>query len=767
MPEKLREYRGKRDFSATKEPAGKRGKAKSPKAPPRFVIQEHSATRLHWDLRLEHDGALASWAIPNFLPETPKDNRLAVRTEDHPLEYLEFHGDIPAGSYGAGTMTIWDSGTYELLKWTDDKVEVDLHGERISGRYALFSLKKGDGKDWMIHRMDPPADPAAEPMPERVLPMLAKSGKLPPDPENWGFEVKWDGVRAICFSEPGRIRFVTRNLNDVTDRYPELHRLNRAMSHHRLILDGEIVALDDEGRPSFAALQRRMHLTQESRIRRLAKERPVRYMPFDLLWIDGHSLMDHPYVSRREALLAIEGLTIPEHVVGEGEALLAATAEQRLEGVIAKRLDSTYEPGKRSACWVKIKHVQSEELVIGGWEPGEGRRKARIGSLLVGIEDDEGKLRFAGEVGTGFTEAELDRLAAELEPLETKASPFSPDGPKPPRGAHFVEPRLRASVEFLEWTKDGVLRAPSYKGLVESRAPVEVVGGDSKAVILDVEGREVRLSNPDKVLWPAAGFTKRQLVDYFVAVAPVLLPHLECRQLTLKRYPNGVEGEFFYEKNAPAHRPQWVQTLDGFVNAADVPTLVWLANLADIELHTPMHRAPDLDTPTMVAFDLDPGKPATIIDCCRVALLLQGMFENLGLQCFPKTSGSKGMQVYLPLNVPGVTYDMTKSFAKAVAELLESAEPKLVVSTQVKARRKGKVLVDWSQNDRHKTTVCVYSPRARERPTCSTPLTWDEVGDAKKPADLEFETDDVLARVQEHGDLFAPVLTLAQELPGG
>ncbi len=788
MADRLSTYRGKRDFEASPEPTG--DPAEAPDRA-RFVIQEHHATRLHWDLRLEHDGALASWAIPNGLPEEPKDNRLAVRTEDHPLEYLDFHGEIPKGNYGAGTMRIWDRGTYEELKWEPRKVEVALHGERLEGRYALFPLDKGeDPKDWMIHRMDPPADPAREPMPDKIVPMMARLGPLPKDDAGWAFEIKWDGVRAIAHSEPGRLRFHSRNMHDITPRYPELSKLNRALSHHRAILDGEIVALDAEGKPSFGALQRRMHLASESAVRRLAKDAPVTYLVFDLLWLDGHSLMDLPYEERRARLAALElngdRWRTPDYVAGHGKQVLRATAEQGLEGVVAKRLDTPYEPGRRSACWVKVKNLNRQEVVIGGWMPGEGRRRERIGALLVGVRED-GRLRYAGRVGTGFTEAELDRLATFLAPLERPASPFdAEDQPKPPRGAVWVEPRYVAEVEFREWTQGNQLRAPSYKGLRDDKAPEEVVREDAHRAGLEiveekdrsyaiVDGREIKLSNLDKVLYPKAGFRKRDVIGYYDAIAPVLLPHLEGRPLTLKRYPNGVEAAFFYEKNAPSHRPAWVPTARvptgsktiEYVVCDDRPTLVWLANLADLELHTSLSRAEDIRRPTTLAFDLDPGEPATIVECCRVGLLLEGMFRGLGLESFPKTSGSKGLQVYVPLNSP-TTYDVTKGFAKAVAELLEREEPKLVVSRQTKTLRRGKVLVDWSQNDEHKTTVNVYSLRARERPTVSTPLTWDEVREGAEHGDPErlvFDADAVRARVEEHGDLFAPVVSLVQQLP--
>ncbi|HMI68696.1 MAG TPA: DNA ligase D, partial [Solirubrobacteraceae bacterium] len=430
--------------------------------------------------------------------------------------------------------------------------------------------------------------------------------------------------------------------------------------------------------------------------------------------------------------------------------------------------------------WVKVKNLYRQEVVVGGWVPGDGRRRDRIGALLAGVWEN-GELRHIGRVGTGFTEKELDRLSKLLAPLVREDSPFAPGGPKIPRNAVFVEPKHVAEVEFREWTEGGQLRAPSYKGLRDDKdaelvvredeiATELVVREEANAVLAEVGGREVKLSNLDKVLYPEVGFAKRDVIEYFARIAPTVLPHLEGRALTLKRYPNGVNANYFYEKNAPSHRPDWVDTARvgdiDYVVCNDEATLVWLANLADLELHTSLALASESERPTLVAFDLDPGAPATVVECCQVALLLRGMFEGLGLECFAKTSGSKGMQVYIPLNTPDVTFAQTKSFSKAVAELLAREEPGLVVARQTKSARKGKVLVDWSQNDRIKTTVNAYSLRAMERPTVSTPLSWDEVRAARTVEDLTFTAAEVLERVEDQGDLFAPVLSLVQELPG-
>jgi bifunctional non-homologous end joining protein LigD len=762
VAKKLREYEQKRDFKATPEPSGESTPAATAELP-RFVIQEHSATRLHWDLRLEHEGVLMSWAIPNGIPHSPDENRKAVHTEDHPLEYLDFHGEIPKGNYGAGTMTIWDRGHYAPEKIRDREVIATFHGERVTGRYALFQTGP-DPKDWMIHRMDPPVDPEREPMPERIVPMLAQGGALPKNEEDYGFEIKWDGMRAVVYSQPGRMHIEGRKLNDITAQWPELRRLNRALHAHEAVIDGEIVALDENGKPSFQRLQRRMHITGESTIQRTSKALPATFIAFDLLYLDGHSLLDRPYEERREKLeeLDLNGANwrTPPSYRGEGAPLLQATKEQGLEGVVAKRLDSPYCPGQRNRCWIKVKNKQNQEFEIGGYLPGE----RKVGAVLLGRRDEEGRLRYVGRAGSGLREADIKQLEAAT-PVEE--SPFEGD-PQPPRGSVFVEPELTAEIEFTDFTDEGVMRHPTLKG-----RPLAKPG----AYETDIDGRTLKLSNYDKVLWPKTGFTKGRMIEYYSRIAPALLPHLHDRPLTLKRYPNGVEGQHFYEKQCPSHRPPWVETAEistgsktiHFCLCNETATLVWLANLADIELHTSLSLYEPIERPTMMVFDLDPGAPeADIVQCCQVSVWLREIFEPLGLELFAKTSGSKGLQVYVPLNSPDVTYDDTKPFAKAVAELLEKQHPELVVSRMSKELRPGKVLVDWSQNDEHKTTVNVYSLRAKDRPTVSTPVSWDEVDaclDAEDAELLVFEQDEVLDRVERDGDLFAPVLTLVQELP--
>jgi bifunctional non-homologous end joining protein LigD len=777
------EYERKRDFAKTPEPApAKRAKEKRK---PRFVVQEHSARRLHWDLRLEHDGAAASWAIPNGIPMDPEQNRKAIRTEDHPLEYLSWEGEIPKGEYGAGSMRVWDSGTYVLEKWTEAKVMAEFEGQRLRGRYAIFRAGKTD-RDWMIHRIDPP-DEVADPFPEAVVPMLAKLAPLPADDEGWAVEVKWDGVRAIAYCRPGRLELQTRNLNTVTDSYPEVRRLSRQIGARDAVLDGELVAFDEDGKPSFERLQQRIHQTADVVVRRRMKSHPVTYLVFDLLYLDGRNLMDEPYSARRELLegLGLEGESwqTPAHSVGHARELLAAAAERELEGIVLKRLDSRYAPGKRSSAWLKVKNLGRQEFVIGGWLPGEGRRKSTIGALLLGYHDPEGdaagELRYAGKVGTGFSERDLEELLGRLRPLARKSNPFGRRGPK---GANYVEPILVAEVEYRELTHEGLIRHGSFKGLREDKPAADVeleraVETSKRKSLVTVAGRELALSNLGKVLYPEAGFSKGQVIDYYARIAEVLLPHLRGRPLTMKRYPDGVEGPHFYEKRCPSHRPEWVQTARiwseshkddiDFCVIEDLPTLIWAANLADLELHSSLSLAAAMDRPTAIVFDLDPGAPADVLDCAQVALWIRGLFEQLGLRSYPKTSGSKGIHLHVPLNTE-VTYEQTKPFAKAVAETLEAKFGDRVVASMAKRKRAGRVLIDWSQNDRHKTTVSVYSLRAKPRPTVSTPLEWEELEAALAAADagrLVFDADQVLRRVNEKGDLHASLLSEKQRLP--
>lgn len=479
MPAKLATYRSKRDPKKTPEPMGspapKKRATKKPR-PPIFVIQEHHARALHWDLRLERDGVLVSWALPKGLPESPKTNHLAVHTEDHPMEYADFEGEIPKGEYGGGHVTIWDRGTYDLEKWSSREVKFVLKGTRASGLYVLFQT---GGKNWMIHRMDPaPADYV--PMPDWIDPMLALAGALPKTDKGWSYEFKWDGVRAIVFVEGGRVRALSRNEKDFVSVFPELRAVGDFLGSRSAILDGEIVSLDDEGRPSFGRLQQRLNISSQSLVTKRARDYPASYLVFDLLYLEGELLLDRAYDERRRLLesLKLEGdwfATPPAFHDQRGADVLRVAGERGLEGVVIKRRQSVYSPGKRNGDWIKVKRIRTQEVVIGGWTAGKGARLSSFGALLLGLPGRRG-LDYIGKVGTGFSDATQKELLERFAPLAVDESPFAQQIPPADRPvAHFLRPTLVGEVQFSEWTKDGHLRQPSWRGLRPDKDGDEVV----------------------------------------------------------------------------------------------------------------------------------------------------------------------------------------------------------------------------------------------------------------------------------------------------
>jgi len=439
-----------------------------------FVVQEHHARRLHWDLRLEHDGVYVSWAVPKGLPADSTTNHLAVHVDDHPLDYGSFEGAIPKGEYGAGEVTIWDKGTYEATKWTEREVKFHLHGARVDARFVLFWTR---GDDWMLHRVDP-APEGWEPLPLRILPMLAVPGELPNEPDtDWRYEFKWDGVRTIAFVEGGRVRLASRADHDRTAAYPEVRGIGGVLGSHQAVLDGEVIALDAAGRPSFEALQPRMLVDDAGRARRLAASVPVTYMVFDLLHLDGSSTIDLPYVERRRILdglgLTGEHWTVPPSHEGPGADVLEAAKAAGLEGVVAKRAGSPYRPGKRSPDWVKVKLARTQSVVIGGFRAPKGTR-AGLGALLVGIPGSDG-LAYVGKVGTGFSGQGVAELVSRLGALRRDGSPFHTPVPRTDaEGTIWVQPELVGEVRFSEWTRAGRLRQPVWLGLRDVR-PTDVV----------------------------------------------------------------------------------------------------------------------------------------------------------------------------------------------------------------------------------------------------------------------------------------------------
>jgi len=765
---RLDEYERKRSRGKTPEPFG--GK-RSGREAPIFVVQRHAARRLHYDFRLERNGALASWAVPKGVPAEVGDRRLAVHVEDHPLEYATFEGEIPAGEYGAGTVEIWDAGTYELLEEKPDGgLTVRLHGRRLEGVWTLVPAHlDGDEKNWLLLRKRDDGQASArgrEPR-RRYAPMLATLAEGLPSGPGWLFEVKWDGYRAIVTMVGGEAELRSRRDQDLTERFAVVARaLGQAVRTPNCVLDGEVCALDDQGRSSFSAMQQGGH--------------PLVFYAFDVLEIEGEPVIGLPLTERHERLgeLLTPGYQVVRlsETFDDGPALFEAAKQQHLEGVMAKRASSRYEPGKRSRDWLKVKTTLRQEFVICGWTKGKGRRERLFGSLVLGVRRGR-ELVWVGNVGTGFGEAEIERLLAKLRPLERKTSPFAtpPDMPRVRKGdVVWVTPKLVCEVEFAEWTHDGHLRAPRYVGLREDKEPDEVKLERPVTEVIRRGKRELRLSSLDKVFFPVDGITKGDLLSYYRRIAPALVPHLRDRPFTMKRYPDGIHGKHFFQKDAPKHMPDWIPRVEyrstsresrekrtiAYPLVNDELALLWMVNMGCVDMNTWYSRVDKPERPDFCLFDLDPSPDVGFPETVQVALLVRELLDALGLASHVKTSGSDGIHVLVPVSRRH-TYADTRRFAEVVAGALVRSHPGLVTTEWSKAKRRG-VLVDANQNGEGKTIASVYSVRPHDGAPVSTPLRWDEVTRDLDPR--TFTPEIVLDRVARHGDLFEPVLHGRQSL---
>src|SRR5438552_2122840 len=890
MPRSLAEYQRKRDFSKTPEPKG----APDPKAGNRFAVQQHWATRLHYDFRLEMEGVLVSWAIPKGPTLNPAERRLAAHVEDHPVDYYDFEGTIPKGEYGGGTVMVWDWGTFELEESTPaeslrrGEVKFRLHGVRLSGRYALVRTRSE--KDWLlIKKKDEAADPNFDieqfdtsvktgrtkeeieqgrdavwssrrdegagglinlanaekgPMPRTLEPMKAQLVDEAFDNDRWLFEVKWDGIRLVSFIDNGKVSLQTRAGRIVDDEYPQLQAVSRLVNAKQAVLDGEIVALDEEGRPSFQLLQNR------------GKDpHPMQYVVFDIVYLDGQRLFRVPLEDRKRLLRDVVRdaalLKYSEHVLGEGKAFFKAAQQKRLEGIVAKLRDSPYQPGVRSSAWLKIKAVLQQEVVIGGFTEPRASRK-HFGALIVGVYDD-GKLLYAGHVGGGFDERSLESVSKLMKPLITKASPFSGEPPRGNEKPTWVRPKLVAEVKFAEWTRDGVMRQPVFLGLRDDVDPREVrrdlphdadremaqakraptargkrqqvarktstrvarsrVSAPSKATATDIPdtplskaaaqiakklrtdirgataselealdaiktegnwevgGRIVHLTNLHKLLFPEDRYSKRDLIRYYVQVAPVMIPYYNQRPLSMNPHPDGIHGKSYWVKDKPDYAPAWIPTfryqdqksLKDWILIEEVATLAWLANHAVIDMHPWYSRQDKPEYPDWSVVDLDPAEGATFKDVVAVAKVVKSALDHLKLKAVLKTTGQSGLHVYIPIE-RRYTLDESRDFVAKLAHTIAELMPDKVTEVWEVKRRTGKIRIDYTQNVINKTLAGPYSVRPAMHAPVPTPITRKEPDDPQlRPDRWTIKT--LGDRLLEVGDLFHDALTVRQRLP--
>jgi bifunctional non-homologous end joining protein LigD len=827
----LEEYRRKRTFEKTPEPAGKEKTVEGN----RFFIQRHSARRLHYDLRLEMNGVLRSWALPHGPTLDPAIKRLAVLVEDHPMEYGNFEGTIPAGNYGAGGVILWDRGTYEWAgerspeaQWKAGDLKIKFHGQKIVGEFALVRTKRtqsqrtpGKKEDWLLIKKkdfavrpgwDPesdirsvlqaPADPSSvegavkAEMPTSLEPMLATltDQKAMPSGSDWLFEVKWDGYRALCFIADKKIRMLSRRGNPMEKQFSEVAKaLLECVNADSALIDGEVVALDENGVPSFQLLQNRTGFHKSAAVKDAASA--LSFYAFDLLYLNGYDLRSAALIDRRQLLSSIllpsETVRYSDHFAGKGQELLEAVTAKGMEGILAKRAQSKYE-SRRSSQWLKIKIAMQQDFVVCGFILGE---REPFGSLVLGYYKDK-KLVYAGNVGSGFTQASLKSTYEALEPLITTKAVLS-DVPKEIGKVTWVKPELVCVVKFNSWTADERLRAPVFQGMRADGEPKDVVretaeqpaaiaspepeaatmvrkepllpAGETE-VILTIGGRQLKFTNLKKVFYPADNYTKGDVVNFYAAVAELLLPHLEGRPLSLKRYPNGIDADFFFQKAAAASFPEWLHTEeiatseDGttrFVVCDDKASLLYLANLGCIDQNPWMSRVGSLDEPDFILIDLDPYHCGydQIVEAAR---LVKQKLDLIGLQGYPKTTGGDGMHVYVPVE-SGYSYEQTRNFAQILSHLVVAERPDLFTTPRnVAARQKGKVYFDWMQNAEGKTISAPYVLRAYPGAPVATPLSWDEVRPGLKPQ--QFHIGNVLRRFERVGDLFAGVLKKPQEM---
>ncbi|MFN0106611.1 MAG: DNA ligase D [Bryobacteraceae bacterium] len=784
----LKEYERKRDFKKTPEP---RPEAESAVRTGQFFVQRHDASHLHYDFRLAIGGTLKSWAVPKGPSMDPSVKRLAMEVEDHPLAYGTFEGNIPKGEYGGGSVMLWDQGTFRTVdaataaqQWEKGHLKFRLEGEKLQGEFSLVRMRgKASGKEWLLVKAADEAGAAGWSVDDyaysvatrrtqeeiangvaarEIRPMLATlAQELPRGPE-WIYEVKWDGVRALCAIENGKVNIQSRNGLSYNSYFPELSELPAALDLKSGVVDGEIVAMDSAGKITFQAIQPRLGR------RTGAAPRGISIYLFDVLFKDGKDLRGFPLRRRRAILTGIfrpsDRFKLSTALKGSAEAVMDVAAENELEGVIAKRLDSLYSGG-RSNAWIKVKLQQRQEFVICGWVTG---KRASFGALVLGLFDGD-QLYWCGNVGTGFSEATLREIDATLKVTALARKPSFAAGEWQPK-MQWVSPSMVAEIRFAEWTNGSHLRAPVFLGLRKDRTPKECV--KENPVAESKVDSKVAVTNPGKVYFPKDNLTKGDLLAYYEAVAPFLLPYLKDRPASLKRYPDGITGKSFFQKNLPVSTPDWVPSITiysedsqrdiRYAMIQDLDALLYVVNLGCIDHNPWMSRVQSLDSPDYILFDLDPFQ-CEFDKVIEAAHHIHDVLTQLKSKSFVKTSGSNGLHVVAPLK-PGYGYDEIKELTATLAATVVETRPDLfTIERSLSKRTPDRVYFDHVQIGKGKTIASPYSVRPRDGAPVSTPLHWEEIKKGIRPGD--FNIGNTLKRLKNAGDPWVAVLKSRQSVP--
>ena len=870
----LAEYKRKRRFDATPEPPG----GPTSRHGSTFVVQEHHARRLHYDFRLEIDGVMKSWAVPKGPSMNPDDKRLAIQTEDHPLEYAKFQGEIPSGNYGAGEVIIWDNGTFEVEGNLSAQDQLDrgelkfiLHGKKLTGSFVLVRIRsrqpgkqewlmikhrdsasrdvwninehagsvlpevKGPKRKWISNRpasgqkakahlkraeLKFPQSARRATIPGWIQPALASLSDRPFSDPDWLFEIKWDGGRTLARVQNGQVQLWSRSRRDVTGEYPELAALPAHTDGHDVWLDGEIVALDDDGRSDFERLQQRFSVINPSA--ELMHQVPVVYYVFDILYCDGYDLRPAPLLERKAFLKQIlhtdETIRYSDHEIEKGKELYNLALDKQLEGILGKQIHSPYPEG-RTTAWLKFKLVRELDAVVGGWTEPRGTRQ-HFGALLLGLYDGK-KLEFICGAGSGFSGESQKRLASRLSALQTEKCPFSTK-PVTREKAYWVKPSLVARVKYGGWTQGRHLRQPTFLGLQEdhdpadctfeketksvkasvaknqNEAPVtrdsgvdempkpkakntiaapgkpsvlktdtaiasELDRGSQSEAFVEMDGVSLRLTNLNKVYFPNDRYTKRNLLAYYYHIAPLLLPFLRDRPLVLRRYPNGIDGQAFFQKDSGKDAPEWIKTVAieseskskpiRYFVANDRASLLYLTNLGCIDHNPWSARTDDLEHPDYIFFDLDPTDGTPFADVVKLGKLLASKLREIGMKVFLKTSGATGLHIFVPVERV-YTYEQVRQFVQTIASLTSQDYPKLITSDRtVRKRPKGSIYIDAHQNSSGQSLASVYSVRAFPHAPISTPITADELTPKISPETWNISS--IRSRIDKVGDLWA------------